>query len=52
MPNEERSTNTTYNDSVSINESVEIGQESADTDYDQPSNLDDFIPPAQDPDSE
>ena len=55
MPKEERSTNTTYSDSVSINESTNIGNESASVDNDyssEKSNLDDYTPPAQNPDSE
>lgn len=54
MPKEERSTGTT-NDSVSINESTSIDNESASVEKENTpskSNLDDYTPPRQDTNSE
>ena len=55
MPKEERSTGTTTTDSVSINESTSIGNESASVEKENTptkSNLDDYTPPPQNTDSE
>ncbi len=53
MAEEERSTGTTYNDSVSVNESTNIGNGQASVDTEptpSKSNLDDYTPPAQNTD--
>ncbi len=55
MANEEISIGTTYSDSVSVNESTNIGNGKASVDKDpnpSKSNLDDYTPPPQNTDSE